>query len=177
MHTVNEEKPSWPMATVSINDIDWEQAKLLSAIGAYGLIYRVAPGLVVKVGFIEPEEAELQQRLAGLGKTLPVLAYVEACDVPQIISQTFCAQHGRRSLPKDMIICCCGSPLDVLLMPEADTAIWDHYDDLTIAEFLEEIDTFCFEQGVVWDVSERNLAMYSGRLVALDWGNPEAPCW
>jgi len=41
---------------------------MLSAAGAYGVIYRVAPGLVAKVGFILPEEARLQQRLAACGK-------------------------------------------------------------------------------------------------------------
>ena len=47
-----------PEATpVALETIDWEHAKLLSAAGAYGVIYRVAPGLVAKVGFILPEEA------------------------------------------------------------------------------------------------------------------------
>ena len=56
-----------PEATpVTLETIDWEHAKLLSAAGAYGVIYRVAPGLVAKVGFILPEEARLQQCLPQL---------------------------------------------------------------------------------------------------------------
>ena len=54
-----------PGATpVSPETIDWEHARLLSAAGAYGLIYQVAVGLVAKVGFVEPEEADVQRRLA-----------------------------------------------------------------------------------------------------------------
>ncbi len=125
-----------PEATpVTLETIDWEHAKLLSAAGAYDLIYRVAPGLVAKVGFILPEEPHLQQRLAACGKALPVLGYAENVALPLTISRTFCARHGRRSLPEDMIICCCGARLGVLLMPEADTAIWERYDALTIAEW------------------------------------------
>jgi len=168
-----------PEATpVALETIDWEHARLLSAAGAYGLIYRVAPGLVAKVGFILPEEAHLQQRLATCGKALPVLGYAEDVSLPLMISRTCCARHGRRWLPEDMIICCCGARLGVLLMPEADTAIWEQYDMLTIAEFLEEVSTYCFEEfGHTWDVAERNLAIYNGHLVALDFGDPEADCY
>ena len=87
---------------------------------------------------------------------------------------------GRRWLPKDMIICCCccGARLGVLLMPEADTTIWETYDALTIAEFLEEVSTYCFEAfRHTWDEAERNLAIYNGHLVALDFGDPEANCY
>jgi hypothetical protein len=168
-----------PGATaIAPETIDWERARLLSAAGAYGLIYRITDGLVAKVGFVEPEEAHLQQRLAVRGHALPVLGYAEDIDLPLTISRTFCARHGRRSLPKDMIICCCGARLGVLLMPEADTAIWDHFDSLSIAEFLEEVSAYCFEElERNWDASERNLAIYQGRLVALDFGDPEANCW
>lgn len=85
---------------------------------------------------------------------------------------------GRRSLPENMIICCCGARLGVLLMPEADTAIWEQYDVLTIAEFLEEVSSYCYEElGHTWDATERNLAVYNGHLVALDFGDPEADCY
>src|SRR5713101_1288448 len=100
---------------VAPETIDWEGARLLSAAGAYGLIYRVTPGLVAKVGFILPEEARLQQRLAACGQALPVLGYAENVALPLMISRTCCARHGRRSLPEDMIICCCGARLGVLL--------------------------------------------------------------
>jgi hypothetical protein len=167
-----------PEATpVAPETIDWEGATLLSAAGAYGLIYRVAPGLVAKVGFVAPEEAHLQQRLAACGKALPVLGCAEDIPLPVMISRTFCARHGQRALPQDMIICCCGAPLSVLLMPEADTAIWETYDALTIAEFLEEVSSYCYEElGHTWDAAERNLAIYNGHLVALDFGDLEADC-
>ena len=98
--------------------------------------------------------------------------------LPLEMSRTFCAKPGRRVLPKDMIICCCGIPLSVLLMPEADTAIWETYDVLTIAEFLEEVGTSCFEElGHAWDAEERNLAIFEDHLVALDFGDPEADCY
>jgi hypothetical protein len=158
--------------------IDWEHARLLSAAGAYGLIYRVAEGVVAKIGFIEPEEAAFQRLLAAAGKALPVLAYAETMCLPPKISRTFCARHGRRLLPKDMIVCCCGMSLGVLLMPEADTAIWETFDALTIAEFLEEVSSYCFEElGHIWDAEDRNLAIYDGQLVALDFGNPDANCY
>lgn len=163
---------------VSLDPIDWEHVPLLSAAGAYGLIYRVVHGLVAKVGIIAREEADLQQHLAACGKALPVLGYAEDVSLPLTISRMFCAQHGRRALPKDMITCCCGMPLSVLLMPKADTAIWETFDALTIAEFLEETSSYCYEElGHVWDAEERNLAIYNGHLIALDFGDTEARCY
>jgi hypothetical protein len=125
------------------------------------VIYRVAPGLVAKVGFVESAEARLQQRLAACGKALPVFGYAENVALPLKISRTCCARHGRRWLPEDMIVCCCGMQLSVLFMPEADTAIWVRYDALPIAEFLEEVSSYCYEElGHTWDAAERNLAIY-----------------
>jgi hypothetical protein len=165
-------------SAISPEPVDWEHATLLSANEAYGLIYRIAPNLVAKVGFILPEETDLQQRLAARGQALPVLEYALDVSLPLKISQMFCAKHGRRVLPEDMIICFYGAPLIVLLMPKTDTAIWDRFDALTIAEFMEEVSTYCFEElGHTWDAEERNLAIYQGHLVALDFGDPEADCY
>lgn len=170
--------PQPAVTAISLETIDWEHATLLSAAGAYGLIYRVATNVVAKVGFILPEEADLQRRMAVRGQALPVLEYAEDVCLPLKISRAFCARHGRRVLPEDMIMCCCGARLGVLLMPEADTAVWDRFGALAIAEFLEEVDTYCFEElGHNWDAEERNLAIYQGHLIALDFGDKEADCY
>jgi hypothetical protein len=172
-------KPHHQRTRITPETIDWGNAVLLTTAGAYGLVYRIAEGLVAKVGLIEPQEVKLQQRLADLGKALPVLAYAECVSLPFKISEAFCARHGLRVLAEDMVICCCDMPLAVLVMPEADTAIWDNeYDSLEIAEFIEEIDTFCLEElGHNWDAEERNLAIYQRHLVALDFGDPDANCY
>lgn len=170
--------PAAEAPPLSPETIDWKRALLRSTIGAYALIYEVAPGVVAKVGFVAAEESERQGRLAERGWALPVLGYAGDLDLPRFISKAVCAEHGLRELPEDMVACCCDSPLAVLLMPEADPAIWEYFDALTIAEFIEQVDAYCFEElGEQWDGEERNVAVYQGHLVALDFGDPEADCW
>ena len=172
MSGVKDQKPP-----VSIKSISWDGAQLFSAMGSYALIYRVAPGVVAKVGLVERQEVELQQRVAETGRALPVWDYEERIAVPSSISETFCSEHGNRSLPDDMVSCSCGEPLSILLMPEANLAIWKHFDALSIAEFMEEVSTYCLEEfDFSWDCAERNLAIHQGHLVALDFGDAEEHC-
>ncbi len=124
------------------------------------------------------EAEELQLRLAERGWALPVLGYAQDLQLPGSISKAFCAEHGLRELPEDMVACCCGWPLSVLLMLEADTVIRESFDALTIAEFIEQVSTYCIDElGEVWEAEERHVAVYQGHLVALDCGDPEADCW
>jgi hypothetical protein len=163
---------------ISPQAIDWERALLRSASGGYALIYEVIPGVVAKVGFVEPEEASLQGKLAQRGWPLPVIGYAQATDLPPAITQAVCSEHGLRELPQDMIACSCGRPLSVLLMPEADPDVWAHFDAPTVARFIEQVSSYCFEEpGERRNAEERNVAVYRGRLVALDCGDPDAPCW
>jgi hypothetical protein len=181
MSDTQQGEPGGPPATqeppLSPQTIDWTQALLRSSIGAYGLVYEVAPGVMAKVGFILPEEAERQGRLAERGWALPVLGYAQDLDLPRFISKAVCAEHGLRELDEDMVACCCDAPLSVLLMPEADPAIWEHFDEAAVAAFIAQVDAYCSaELGADWDAEDRNVAVYQGRLVALDFGDPEAPC-
>lgn len=163
---------------LSPQTIDWGRAHLRSTIGSYALIYVVDPGIVAKVGFIEPEEVQVQRHLAECGWALPVLGYVQSLQLPQDVSHAFCAQHGLRELPQDMLCCCCGWLLSVLLMPEADPAIWSHFTAKEVYAFMEQVSDYCLrELDVIWDAEDRHVAVYQGSLVALDLGNPEADCW
>jgi len=153
-----------------ISQIRWQQRRHLDG-GGSAVIYRVAPGIVAKVGEVAPEEAEAQQHFAGQGLALPVLDYREAVALPAAVSREACPVHGVRQefLPAGYP-CTCGQPRAVLLMPEADCATDIPRDDQRafIMGFTGDAQQ---QLGLYWDARPSNMAWYQGRLIALDFGS------
>jgi hypothetical protein len=155
-----------------ITDIDWSKRAPIG-MGGYAVVYRVAHGIVAKVGHIEPEEAEVQRHFARQALALPVLDYREAWPVPDLIDREVCPVHGlRREILPEGYTCTCGSNHGVLLMPEADLSV-----DPTSTEYRAFVMGFsrdCEQQlGHTWDARPANVACYRGDLVALDFGAEE----
>jgi hypothetical protein len=155
-------------ARFRVGKIDWRQRKLIGG-GGLAVIYEVAPGVVAKVGDVQPEEARAQRYFARQGQALPVWDYAEEVALPDEVSQEVCAIHGERSsfLP-DGYECTCGSAQAVLLMPKANVAgVKAEEAQAFMAGFAQD----CYEQlGRYWDARPANVARYQGRLVALDFG-------
>ena len=155
-----------------IADIDWSKRTPIG-MGGYAVVYRVAPGVVAKVGHIGSREAEAQRHFAGQVLALPVLDYREAWPVPDSIDREVCPIHGlRQEILPEGYICTCDSNHGVLLMPEADLSV-----DPTSAEYMAFVMGFsrdCEQQlGHYWDARPANMARYGGDLVALDFGEEE----
>jgi hypothetical protein len=163
-----------------IADIDWSERAPIG-LGGYAVVYRVAPGIVAKVGHIGPEEAAAQRHFSGQALALPVLDYREACPelverawpLPDAIDREVCPVHGlRREILPEGYTCTCGSNHAVLLMPEAELSV-----DPTSPEYRAFVMGFsrdCEQQlGHFWDARPANVARYQGNLVALDFGEEE----
>ena len=155
--------------TYSIADIDWSKCTP-AGMGGYAVVYRVAPGVVAKVGQVEPEEVAAQRHFAGQALALPVLDYQEEWPVPNQIDREVCPVHGlRREILPEAYTCTCGSDHGVLLMPEAELPV-----DTNSAEYRAFIMGFsrdCEQQlGHLWDARPANVARYRGKLIALDFG-------
>lgn len=148
--------------------------------GAYRAVYRVAPGLVVKIGLIDPDEVDAQHHLAAQARALPVLGYDEVPELPNWLERHACALCSSRDAGvqpndggnlSDYYTCSCGMQ-SAVLMPEAvPVAMGDSSPDDEIAAFMREIKAICLEElDRPWDAAARHVARYQGRLVALDFG-------
>lgn len=159
-----------------IKFINW---KLRDPIGMGGLavVYRVSPGVVAKVGRIDPKEAEAQDYFARRLKAVPVWDFQEDWKCPQTVAKEVCPVHGLRPeagiLDPDQHFCTCYGGQDILLMPEADDAWIDpqsvEFEAFKLG-FLRECEQ---ELGRCWDARPANVARYLGNLVALDFGEEE----
>ena len=157
--------------TFRIADIDWSKCEP-AGMGGYAVVYRVAPGVVAKVGRIEPEEAAAQRHFARQGLALPVLDYRAAWPAPERIDRELCPRHGlRQEILPEGYPCTCGTLAhDVLLMPETDAAPVDPT-SIDCQAFVMGFSRDCEAQlGHLWDARPANVARYRGRLVALDFG-------
>lgn len=155
-----------------IFDIDWSK-RMLIGMGGYAVVYRVAAGIVVKVGQIGPREAAAQRHFAGQALALPVLDYREAWPVPDAIDRELCPIHGlRREILPEGYPCTCGGSHGVLLMPEADLSV--EPTSTQYRAFMLGFSRDCEQQlGHIWDARPANVARYRGHLVALDFGEEE----
>lgn len=154
-----------------IADIDWSKCEP-AGMGGYAVVYRVAPGLVAKVGRIEPEEAAAQRHFARQGLALPVFDYHADWPVPERIDRELCPLHGlRQEILPEGYHCTCGSLAHaVLLMPETDDAPVDPA-SVEYRAFVLGFSRDCLQQlSRLWDARPANVARYQGRLVALDFG-------
>jgi hypothetical protein len=159
--------------TFRIADIDWSEC-VPAGMGGYAVVYRVAPGVVAKVGRIEPEEVAAQRHFARQGLALPVFDYRAGWPVPERIDREVCPLHGLRQEllpPAAGYACTCGWLVhDMLLMPEADAAPLDPT-SIEYRAFVLGFSRDCEGQlGRLWDARPANVARYRGRLVALDFG-------
>ncbi|MHB8598386.1 MAG: hypothetical protein ACYDER_16405 [Ktedonobacteraceae bacterium] len=154
----------------TIATINWQHPLERINLGGHSVIYRPAPGIVAKIGLVEPEEAEAQQHMAQLGKALPVLDYHPLVRVAGQISRDMCSEHGVRPVMPDT--CSCGYAQSVLLMPEAARPIG--VDERVLETFMQEMRRVCKrELGLDWTITPRNVGVYKRRLVGLDFGIPE----
>ena len=155
--------------------VNWESPELQPvAAGGYSVIYSVVPGLIAKVGLIEPGEVEAQRVLAQRGLALPVLDFIATHETSAAVRKDVCSVHGMRPVVENT--CTCYQPVGVLFMPEAYGI--EGFDKKEIEQFMVKVAALCYSQfDRLWDMKEQNLASYNGHLVALDFGDPEREDW
>jgi len=154
----------------TIATINWQHPFERINLGGYSVIYRPAPGIVAKIGLVEPDEVVAQQHMAQLEKALPVLDYHPLVKVAAQISRDMCSEHGVRPVIRGA--CGCGFAQSVLLMPEAARPIG--VDEQVLETFMQEMRRVCErELGLDWTITPRNVGVYKRRLVGLDFGTPE----
>ncbi len=158
----------------AVGDIRWSDREALDC-GGFAVIYRVASGVVAKVGpELDRGEAERQRYFAGRGQALPVYDFQEGVAVPPEVSRECCPCHGyRRDVlfePEEQWGCTCNEPVSVLLMPEAGPA-GEEYDSEEGRALFEAVAGIMLARfGRVYDDRPSNLGRWKGRLVALDFG-------
>lgn len=155
--------------------INWRKARLLSG-GGYAVIFRVAPGVVAKVGLIEPVEAERQRWAAAHGWALPVLDYEENAELPYNVTRRACPVHGARRnyLDADEELCLCGEALGVLVMPEAQE-VTDPADLATGTALQTQVAVAQTQRwpGSCLDDRPANVMRWQGQVRLIDFGEPE----
>jgi len=160
-----------------IKSIDWKSRGDPIGMGGLAVVYRLSPGIVAKVGRIDPGEAQAQDFFARHLKAVPVWDYQENLECPRSVAKEVCPVHGIR--PKEGIIdpdqhmCTCYGSQDVLLMPEADTPWIDTKSEEYQAFMLGFLKECHQELDRCWDARPSNVAKYLGNLVALDFGEEE----
>jgi hypothetical protein len=154
---------------ISISEIHWNKAEHIGD-GGYGIVYRVAPTLVAKVADaidgIQSREVAIPQFFAARLEAVPILDYAQHVQVPAHIRKAACSVHGLRGIAPQ--ICTCDLPVDVLLMPEAQTPLPRTGE---VFAFLDSILLVCREQfQYPWDAKVTNAGLFEGHFVALDFG-------
>lgn len=153
-----------------IRRLNWKNARFVDG-GGYAAVFRIGE-FAAKVGQVDRTEAQLQRFYAKKKLALPVFDYQEEFWVPPYIRKKACPKHGpRRNIVAEQEECWCQAPLDVLLMPWANTT-------LTKEQIQEIRNKIAQEQELhpeqrPWDDRADNCASYNGRLVALDFGGDQ----
>ena len=97
--------------------------------------------------------------------------YQESVRVPDWISEAVCPVHGPR---KDIVLsedCCCGEPIDVLVMPKAEPLSREQARSQRAEDFQRQVAGEAFdEQRGCLDVRPTNLMGWRGRIMVIDWG-------
>ena len=155
---------------MKISGIYWRNRVYLSG-GGFANIYRVAPGYVAKVGSVTNEEFHLQQAAAAAGLGIPPADYTDAAVLPDVVRREACPVHGkRRRIVPCGCDCACRDDVAVLLMPEGQEPAQE-----SLAEAVDRLYDALEAAGVWWpDPRPGNVLSYQGRLVACDFGRPEA---
>lgn len=156
---------------MKIADIKWAEAVFIDA-GSSGRVFRVGPGVVVKIaGWLNVEDPNMQRTLAKQNYAVPVIDFVQECrTVPRHIAKEVrrCFIHDLGST-KDWHQCECSAPISVLMMPEVTRAS-DHVPREEIVTFMGFIETFMaenYDRG--WDAHSGNVGWYQDHIVALDF--------
>ncbi len=154
--------------------INWFSSEIsLIEPSGYGVVYSVFRGFVAKAGLIEPEEAAAQREMANLGYALPVLDFAEDQELSSKIRREICSVHGvRRVVPN---VCQCNWLHSVILMPHAQNVKGFTLEQ--IDSFIETVADEAWKRGILWEGDYRNVASFQGKLVALDFGDPEREDW
>ncbi len=166
--------------TIRITQVDWAATSWLAA-GGYAQIYQLdsQPAVVAKVGLVTLAERDRQERLANQGLALPVIDYGARVMCPKGLGynpthEDVCAAHGTPFRDDAGRWCGCQSAYDILLMPLATPVVDPQtYRNQLAPPFAWE-DVAAFERrvqdmlGGTWDAGDWNIAVYEGRLVALD---------
>jgi len=104
---------------LDVPSIKWNNRKPIHT-GSNGVVYQVAPGIVAKVGHVDPGEVDVQLWAEEHNYGLPVYNYQERVDLPGDVSREVCPVHGaRRGMVAPDSHCECGRAVAVLVMPEA----------------------------------------------------------
>ena len=144
--------------------------------GTYGVVYRVGD-VAFKIGCIEEAEVERQAWVhMTFRRALPVLAFRQSVELPHAITRQVCPIHGPLGLDRESWNCHCSEPMDILVMPLAETA--DRKTYLRVRRMIDEIkDALAVEFEFSWDDAARNLLRFRGRVILADFGWDTVDGW
>lgn len=159
---------------LTIAQINWRRRVYIDGRG-FANVYRVAKGIVAKVGAVREDEAQEQIKAANLGKAIPVLEYREQVEVPAIVAREACPKHGKR---KNIVACgadcTCDEAPDILLMPEAEALKGVDRAHGNLDQVVDQLSNFFDDNDVLWsDPKPDNLLRWNGEIVACDFGRPD----
>lgn len=164
-------------------DLEWEHLSVIGH-GSYSVVFATGKHTrtAVKVApKIEDDEIRRQNYFAEREMAVPVF-HVEELTAPPQITRLCCYKHGLPHLPRSW--CTCHNPLTMALMPRVeplipdwdDPAIWaeEYVIDPEVLAFMRKVDQECQNMfHKPWDMAERNVGRFQGKLVALDFGQPD----
>lgn len=134
--------------------------------GAYGAVFRIAEGIVAKVGRVMPDEVERQRYMASQEVAVPVLYYAERFPTCFLHNKQCYRNHAGDPDGTD-----CGNYMNVLVMPEALDVPMSRRYTAEVTNFREYISSLVQEKfGEAWDDELRHVKLYEGHLVAIDLG-------
>ncbi len=166
-----------------ISQIDWQNRQCLN-MGKEGIVYRVAPGVVVKVDGVSRHGVELQKRMVELGLSVPVFDFNSGASLPIDLAHEVCKVHGARKdlladdLLRDMeeaelaVTCNCNRRIaSLLLMAEAQPLSPEEQESDEVIQFRERLRDVYETLGINWDFhNPDNVMRYKGALVVIDFG-------
>ena len=154
-----------------LDDVDWSQLKRIDN-GSYGVVFATGAQTktVVRLAYnMDEAEIERQNHFARQGKSIPVFDYASIVPPPEG-AKLCCPQHGVTSWPK---FCTCHLSVGAALMPRVeDLGLYGSVTDETIQNFMDSIYRECHNAfQFSWEPHERNIALFQGELVAIDFGD------
>jgi hypothetical protein len=144
----------------------------LIGYGAFGVVYKLN-GAAIKIGCISDSEPVIQQWVCEqYQRALPVWAFGSDIPLPRVITREICPWHGylSRLWLRTSVLCHCGEPMSVLVMPiasQADPRDVDGDGDKIAGQIYEAVrDKF----GACLDIHRGNFLQFEGRLIVCDFG-------
>lgn len=134
--------------------------------GASGTVYRIAKGIVVKIGRIWNDEVEKQEYFHSQGVAVPVLYHGVLHEVGRVHNTHCFLRHKPEEVGTR-----CAYGIGVLVMPEAEELPWDQEFTPDTDSFMDYIENLMWERfGAEWDRAPRHVRIYEGHKVAIDFG-------